>query len=248
MKGQQDSIVLGQLCGPLAQKDAIHIAIAPVECGERLSPGQVIGFVKGSQTVVTGNPKVALGIIDPYLVNNLKKGDWCYMLMFPNTITSLRHEWTHPAFQKQSPKKLKNLKVSKKDKIQYEAYTIPKTIMHSSWESFISAPAALPQPQQDEENEQDEYNEVDDNPVYQKDVAIQWLENYADNLNMSYAQLMQAIEAWLQDGEYYILVGGIPQFVNEINEEFWKYYCRATDNVVEEEMRTVFFKTLPHPG
>ncbi len=36
--------------------------------------------------------------IDPYLEESVKPGEWCYLFLYPNTVTSLRHEWTHPAF------------------------------------------------------------------------------------------------------------------------------------------------------
>lgn len=90
---------LGQLIDETAQRDAIHIAIAPVVAGMDLEPGQRVGFFKGNEIVtgVSGVPSV--GIIDPFLKETVKAGQRCWLFLFPNTVTSLRHEWTHPLFK-----------------------------------------------------------------------------------------------------------------------------------------------------
>lgn len=83
---------------PMAQRDAVHIAVAPVVAGDRLAPGQPIGFV-GETVGVSAKP---IGIVDPFLSGPVFKGDRFYMFLFPNTIMSLRHNWTHPAFDDRS--------------------------------------------------------------------------------------------------------------------------------------------------
>ena len=89
---------LGELIGHgNPGKDAIHIAIAPVIAAEKLKPGQHVGFVKRNTTDVgvSDNP---IGIIDPFLKGDLEPGDKCWMCLYPQTITGLRHDWTHPAY------------------------------------------------------------------------------------------------------------------------------------------------------
>lgn len=91
---------LGALCGPKDQRDAIHIAIVPVTAGEPIWAGALLKFAPGSQEVVMpcNTRKFAVGIADPFIEGGIEKGRRFYMCMFPYTITSLRHEWTHPAF------------------------------------------------------------------------------------------------------------------------------------------------------
>lgn len=91
---------LGQLIGEDARRDAIHIAVAPVVADVQLWPGQPIGPVNGdtsrAQPVLGPTP---LGIVDPFLTAPVYPGQRCWMFLLPNTITGLRHEWTHPGFE-----------------------------------------------------------------------------------------------------------------------------------------------------
>lgn len=63
---------LGTIIDETQKRDAIHIAVEPVKAGEHLQPGDHITVVNG---VATKAPKEkALGIVDPYLEVNVKKG------------------------------------------------------------------------------------------------------------------------------------------------------------------------------
>ena len=89
---------LGELIYGEAQRDAIHIAISPVVAGEYdLRPGMLIGFDEPGCEVVR-HRKDGIGIVDPFLKEAPQKGQRFWMFLYPGTITSLRHEWTHPAF------------------------------------------------------------------------------------------------------------------------------------------------------
>lgn len=95
-----DNPKLGRIIEGTANRDAIHMAIAPVVASERLAPGQHIGLVEDA---ATGAAKELLGIVDPFLAGPVFKGERFFMFLYPNTITSLRHEWEHPAFGKKAP-------------------------------------------------------------------------------------------------------------------------------------------------
>lgn len=98
-----ENLKLGQLIGPEQQRDAVHIAVAPVVADENLMPGWRIGFVPGSQErVARAHAPGGIGIVDPFLTEPVFKDQRFWMFLLPNTITSLRHEWTHPAFVEQA--------------------------------------------------------------------------------------------------------------------------------------------------
>ncbi|MFO0822607.1 MAG: hypothetical protein U0792_05710 [Gemmataceae bacterium] len=41
---------------------------------------------------------VPVGIVDPFLREAVRPGQRFWLFMYPNTVTTLRHEWTHPAY------------------------------------------------------------------------------------------------------------------------------------------------------
>lgn len=89
---------VGELIKGTKRRDAIHIAVAPVVANEKLSPGQHVGFAEAGNVNLVGKSAKTIGIVDPFLGRRLEKGDRFYLFLYPNTITSLRHEWEHPAF------------------------------------------------------------------------------------------------------------------------------------------------------
>ncbi len=90
---------LGKLIEGDCGRDAIHIAVAPMFAAERLSPGQHVGLIGPDYA---GRTVVPVGIVDPFLEAAVMKGDRFFLFLYPATITSLRHEWVHPAFALQT--------------------------------------------------------------------------------------------------------------------------------------------------
>ncbi len=88
-------IGLGRLATADAQRDAVHVAVAPVIASEKLSPGDHVR-VKGDGSAALGGDTV--GIVDPFLRAAVKRGQRFFLFLYPGTITSLRHDWAHPAF------------------------------------------------------------------------------------------------------------------------------------------------------
>ncbi len=89
---------VGHLIDGEANRDAIHVAIAPVEAAEKLAPGQDVGLTAEGKASAKAMPSV--GIVDPYLDGTVPLGQRFYLFLYPGTVTSLRHEWEHPAFAK----------------------------------------------------------------------------------------------------------------------------------------------------
>lgn len=94
--------LLGELASEDAGRDAVHIAVAPVRAAYTLYPGDDVGFLKkGSDEV--GRTSQPIGIVDPFLKEKIKPGQRFYLFLYPQTITSLRHVWQHPAFPNEAP-------------------------------------------------------------------------------------------------------------------------------------------------
>ncbi|HVK17304.1 MAG TPA: hypothetical protein VM533_10175 [Fimbriiglobus sp.] len=83
------------------RRDAVHIAVAPVTAAGTLAPGQHVGFVSEGNLETVGVSESPIGIVDPFLREPVQKGERFWLFVYPNTITGLRHVWTHPAFQAQ---------------------------------------------------------------------------------------------------------------------------------------------------
>lgn len=77
-------------------RDAVHIAVIPVVCGDAfLDPGEKVTLRLNGKAYGAGNGKGA-GVVDPFLPERIKEGDRFYLFLYPGSITSLRHHWTHP--------------------------------------------------------------------------------------------------------------------------------------------------------
>jgi uncharacterized protein (TIGR02996 family) len=88
---------LGQLIDSTAQRDAVHVAIAPVVAAERLEPGAHVGLhPDGRAGKSAGEP---IGIVDPYLPLPVAAGQWFYLCLYPGSVTGMRHHWKHPSFR-----------------------------------------------------------------------------------------------------------------------------------------------------
>jgi hypothetical protein len=86
---------LGKVIITPQEKDAIHIAVAPVEAAHNLSPGARVQLAPDGRAVQGSKP---IGIVDPVLELPVSAGEKFWLFLFPGTITALRHDWTHPAF------------------------------------------------------------------------------------------------------------------------------------------------------
>ena len=96
---------LGKIIGENedAQRDAIHIAVVPLIAGEDLYTGGKIKLKFGSAEIALKadyNKDEAIGIVDPFLNEyRVKKGERFYGVLFPGTVTGMRHHWQHPKFE-----------------------------------------------------------------------------------------------------------------------------------------------------
>ncbi len=88
---------LGTIHSRDEKRDAIHIAVLPVEAGQTLKPGARVIVTDGiARAAFTDDSSP--GIVDPFLREPVRRGQRFWLLLNPRTIQSLRHVWSHPAF------------------------------------------------------------------------------------------------------------------------------------------------------
>lgn len=99
-------VTLGKLIDSTQQRDAIHIAVVPLIAGDILHRGSKFRLAFGTTDTALpgdyndkGKANDAIGIVDPFLDEwQVKKGQRFWGVLFPGTVTGMRHEWQHPSF------------------------------------------------------------------------------------------------------------------------------------------------------
>lgn len=97
---------LGTIITEKEKRDAIHLAVIPVVAGQALAAGADVYIGKDGcayHVQMFNKPYDYIGIVDPFLKSfddslPIKEGDRFWLVIYPRTITSLRHVWEHPAF------------------------------------------------------------------------------------------------------------------------------------------------------
>lgn len=69
----------GELCGPDARRDAIHVPVAPVVASGVLLPGWRVGVSNG-RAYTTGVD--VIGIVDPFLTEPVREGETFWLFLF----------------------------------------------------------------------------------------------------------------------------------------------------------------------
>jgi hypothetical protein len=91
---------LGEAPADDARRDAVHVAVAPVVAAQCLRPGQHVGLGQDGRAAEDAGP---IGVVDPFLRAPVEEGQRFWLFLYPNTVTILRHVWTHPAFTARAP-------------------------------------------------------------------------------------------------------------------------------------------------
>lgn len=154
-----DILPIGKLIKGNAERDAIHVAIAPTVAPRTLHPGQHVG--------IDGGEHDPIGIVDPYLTHQVVKGERFWLFLYPNTVTSIRHHWTHPAFERGSEAKLGDRKAESK-----------------KWMESFAASAGM------------DYHDAIERAAEVLDHGLPWVENGSDMARDAFYTLEEPGEFW----------------------------------------------------
>ncbi len=91
-----DTLKIGSIIKEPQQRDAVHMAIAPIVAARVLLPGFHVGIDKDGLANTVGVKTI--GVVDPFLRGiSVGAGETFWLFLYPGEATALRHEWTHPA-------------------------------------------------------------------------------------------------------------------------------------------------------
>ena len=122
---------LGEVIREVAEhnkRDAVHMAIVPIMASKRLRPGQRVGVCPNG---IYSDDTIPVGIVDPFLIADVEPGQTFWLMLFQRTVTTLRHEWTHPSF----PNGLERIEKDTIDKTQSEDWLRKYAAEHNSYDS-----------------------------------------------------------------------------------------------------------------
>lgn len=94
-----DTLKLGQIITSHQEKDATHIALAPVVAAQSLKPAQRVCLASNGKAILSFDATDYVGIVDPFLRKTVNPGQKFWLWLEPGSITSLKHVWDHPAFE-----------------------------------------------------------------------------------------------------------------------------------------------------
>jgi hypothetical protein len=79
-------------------RDAVHIAVIPVQAADPLEPGWKVEIDEAGWAFKATALGKAVGVVDPYLDHAAEKGQRLWLFLYPGSIKGVRHEWSHPTF------------------------------------------------------------------------------------------------------------------------------------------------------
>lgn len=88
------SVKLGRRPDSDAKRDAVHVAIIPATAGHDMNPGEEVGFMDGNR-VSSSSRYEMVGIVDPFLKGWINEGDRIWVIMKPDLVSEVRHDWRH---------------------------------------------------------------------------------------------------------------------------------------------------------
>lgn len=227
-----DNIKLGSIITTTQQKDAVHIAIVPVMSELTLSPGDHIGLVYPGVTRLVGHVRNNIGIVDPFLKEDVLPGQRFWMFMYPGSISSLRHDWVHTAFDMAAePKKINTDYNDDGDSFDCSICGRPDLPEEESAQARAAKYGAL-------------YGDTEE-----RRESIRSIVRLAVDNGISYVELMTAAANFVQYGDDYYLWDQGDRFRNigwYLDSDFWTHYDNITGTTTPKESKEkTFFPSFP---
>lgn len=218
------------------QRDAIHVALAPATAATRLTPGEHVGLVRADDAELAGPTDNNIGIVDPFLAAEVEPGQRFWLFLYPNSVTGLRHIWTHPTFNA----------VASEVRAREEAVSEPVPAQ-SLRDDFL---AALAENEDDAEtrlvfsdwlDEQGEHEEAERHRKWP--AAKKWLVEFVQANNedededdpyltvITYDDLIAFGRSAIEENDYWLSCGSndlMCDALREKCEEFWKNWSIIT--------------------
>lgn len=169
---------LGNIIHAGEKRDAIHLAVDPAYSDHYLNPGDHVRIVSPGK-VVRCAVGAGHGIVDPFLRRSVDPGEYFWLVVYPREITSLRHVWSHPAFENEPVKEE------------------PSTFAQLAAQTLTSL-TPVPRPPKTRSLEDEAAEE-----------SRQWIYRFATGLGLDYEELIEAAGDYLNHGDYLVKGGDL---------------------------------------
>lgn len=84
-------------------RDAIHVAVVSLRSSADMNPGQAVTWhEKGISVKPCSITDVEIGIVNPFIRGGVGRFENVWIMLFPNSVTGMTHNWSHPEFDEVS--------------------------------------------------------------------------------------------------------------------------------------------------
>lgn len=185
----ENRVPLGELSSASAKRDCAHVAFIPMLALRVMQPGE----------------RLATGIVDPFLKSPVRPGEWYLLCLYPNTVTGMRHSWSHPAYP--------NEPEARPPKHRSEA---------DVWAEQAGPPAGSSAAKFPLPGAATAYTQT---PT---DTEIAWLDSFAAKIGLTVAALIASVDRYTNSGLVCCVAGARPSDASHDEwQEFWRRYGDA---------------------
>jgi hypothetical protein len=233
---------LGMIHTRQEYRDAIHLAVEPVEAGVKLKPGTHVYLNEGKAYPIYGRLKTpigakALGIVDPFISGDVEKGEKFWLVVYPRKITSLRHVWSHTDFPEETTETVEVKTAPTPEDFAMDFIAWVQKTYNMDLEMYKNSP------ERTRDIKASLYQADLDAKAAKKAQAYAWIDQYRDGLGIE-ASTEDLIAYGIRnvDDKYsdYLVEGGTLEG-ESTSEEFWDQLAIYLDREIPDDLRNNFF-------